>query len=96
MIDNPPRILPAGCSIQLRRNWEVPQVFSWLQSVGKIPDAEMFRVFNMGIGLTLIVAEYYAEAITRYLKTECDQPAWVIGEVVEGNQTVEWETPLGG
>jgi phosphoribosylformylglycinamidine cyclo-ligase len=95
LIDNPPRILPEGCAIQLKRNWEVPKVFTWLQSVGKIPDAEMFRVFNMGIGLTLIVAEYYAESITRYLRTECNLPAWVIGEVVEGNQTVEWAEPLG-
>ncbi len=54
----------------------------------------MFRVFNMGIGLVLIVAEYHAEAITRYLRAEADVPAWVIGEVVDGNQTVEWETPL--
>jgi phosphoribosylformylglycinamidine cyclo-ligase len=95
LIDNPPRILPEGCAIKLRRNWDVPKVFPWLQSVGKVPDAEMFRVFNMGIGLTLIVAEYYADAITRYLKTECDLPAWVIGEVVEGDRTVEWEQPLG-
>ena len=55
----------------------------------------MFRVFNMGIGLVLIVAEYYAEAITRYLRTEVDLPAWVIGEVVDGGQTVDWEEPLG-
>jgi phosphoribosylformylglycinamidine cyclo-ligase len=61
LIDNPPRILPEGCSLKIERNWEIPPVFSWLQSVGKIPDAEMFRVFNMGIGLVLIVAEYYAE-----------------------------------
>ena len=47
-------------------------------------DAEMFRVFNMGIGLVLIVAEYYAEAIARYLRTEVELPAWVIGEVVPG------------
>ncbi len=51
----------------------------------------MFRVFNMGIGMTLIVAEYYAEAITRYLRQEVDLPAWVIGEVVEGDRAVTWE-----
>jgi len=48
----------------------------------------MFRVFNMGIGMTLIVADYYAEAIVRYLRAEVDLPAWIIGEVVEGDRTV--------
>src|SRR4051812_43953610 len=91
LIDNPPRILPNGCAIRLRRgSWEVPPVFPWLQGLGHVPDAEMFRVFNMGIGLVLVVAEYYAEAIARYLATEAGIPAWVIGDVVEGDRTVEW------
>ena len=50
----------------------------------------MFRVFNMGIGLVLIVADYYAEAIARYLRTEVKVPAWVIGEVVAGDREVVW------
>ena len=75
LIDNPPRILPEGCAIRLRRgSWEVPPVFPWLQALGDVPDAEMFRVFNMGIGLVLIVADYYAEAIARYIRTEVDDP----------------------
>jgi phosphoribosylformylglycinamidine cyclo-ligase len=92
LIENPPRILPEGCSIRLHRgSWDVPRVFPWLQQLGNVPDAEMFRVFNMGIGLVLIVADYYAEAIARYLATEARVPAWVIGEVVEGDRTVVWE-----
>jgi phosphoribosylaminoimidazole (AIR) synthetase len=91
LIDNPPRILPEGLAIRLRRgSWEVPKVFPWLQTLGSVPDAEMFRVFNMGIGLTLIVADYYAEAIARYLREEIQLPAWVIGEVVSGNRDVTW------
>jgi phosphoribosylformylglycinamidine cyclo-ligase len=50
----------------------------------------MDRVFNMGIGLILVVAEYYAEAIARYLRTEVHVPAWVIGEVIQGNREVVW------
>ena len=85
-----------GCAIALKRgSWDVPAVFPLLQKLGGIPDAEMFRVFNMGIGLVMVVAEWNAEAITRYLRTEADVPAWVIGEVVEGNQAVEWESPPG-
>jgi phosphoribosylformylglycinamidine cyclo-ligase len=91
LINNPPRIVPEGLGIRLEKTWEIPKVFSWLQNTGGIPDDEMFRVFNMGIGMVLIVAEYYAEAITRYLRTEVDLPAWVIGEVVDGDRTVEWE-----
>ena len=91
LIENPPRILPEGCAIVLKRgSWDVPAVFPWLQKLGEIPDAEMFRVFNMGIGLVLVVAEYNADAITRYLYREVKLPAWVIGEVVEGNRTVQW------
>ena len=93
LIDNPPRILPDGCAITLAKSWDIPPVFPWLQGIGQVPDAEMYRVFNMGIGMVLVVAEYYAEAITRYLRTEVDIPAWVIGEVVEGDKTVTWAGP---
>jgi phosphoribosylformylglycinamidine cyclo-ligase len=92
LIENPPRILPEGCALALRRgSWEVPAVFRWLQQAGGVPDAEMYRVFNMGIGLVLVVAEYYAEAITRYLTTEVKVPAWILGEVVEGDRNVTWD-----
>jgi phosphoribosylformylglycinamidine cyclo-ligase len=91
LIENPPRVLPEGLAIRLERNsWKVPPVFHWLQRLGAVDDAEMHRVFNMGVGLVLIVAEYYAEAIARYLRTEVDVPAWVIGEVVPGDREVLW------
>ena len=91
LIDNPPRILPEGCAIEMRKNsWEVPKVFPWLQSLGNVPDEEMFRVFNMGIGLVLIVADYFADAVAHYLRREAKLPAWVIGEVVAGDRTVLW------
>jgi phosphoribosylformylglycinamidine cyclo-ligase len=91
LIDNPPRILPEGLAIRLRRgSWEVPKVFPWLQSLGGVPDDEMDRVFNMGIGLVLIVADYHAEAIARYVSSEVSIPSWVIGEVVAGDRTVSW------
>ncbi len=48
----------------------------------------MDRVFNMGIGLILIVAEFHAEAIVRYLNLQAKTPAWIIGEVVPGDRTV--------
>jgi phosphoribosylformylglycinamidine cyclo-ligase len=92
LIDNPPRILPDGSALRLRRgSWPVPPVFPWLQALGSVPEGEMYRVFNMGIGLILVVAEYHAEAITRYLEKEAKAPAWVIGEVVPGRREVIWD-----
>src|SRR5262245_5115997 len=68
LVDNPPRILPEGCGIRLKRgSWTLPKVFPWLRRLGDIEDGEMDRVFNMGIGMILVVAEYHAEAIVRYL-----------------------------
>jgi phosphoribosylformylglycinamidine cyclo-ligase len=91
LIDNPPRVLPEGTAIRITRgSWTVPHVFSWLQSIGSIPDDEMHRVFNMGIGLVMIVAEYFADSITRHLSQKAKVPAWIIGEVVAGNQEVLW------
>jgi phosphoribosylformylglycinamidine cyclo-ligase len=91
LIDNPPRVLPAGCAIRLARgSWTVPPVFPWLQTLGSVSDTEMFRVFNMGIGLVMIVAEYYAESIVRHIKHKAKVLAWIIGEVIDGNQDVVW------
>jgi phosphoribosylformylglycinamidine cyclo-ligase len=91
LIENPPRILPEGLAISIRRgSWEIPKVFPWLQSVGQIADEEMFRVFNMGVGLILIVADYYADAIVRNLRNEAGVPSWIIGEVVPGDRNVVW------
>lgn len=92
LIDNPPRILPDGCSIRLNRgSWPIPPVFPWLQQLGSVEQAEMDRVFNMGIGLVVIVAEHFADAIVRRLTSRrVNIPAWVIGEVVTGDKAVVW------
>jgi phosphoribosylformylglycinamidine cyclo-ligase len=88
LIDNPPRVLPEGLGLRLRRVWDVPPVFEWLRRVGDLPDVELYRVFNMGIGLILIVGEYYANSIVRTLREEAGVPAWVIGDVAEGAREV--------
>ncbi|WP_165230486.1 phosphoribosylformylglycinamidine cyclo-ligase [Aquisphaera insulae] len=91
LIDNPPRVLPEGLAIRLERgSWQIPPVFRWLQGLGGIPDPEMFRVFNMGIGLVLIVAEYYADSIVRHLNQKAAVPSWIIGEVIAGDRDVLW------
>jgi phosphoribosylformylglycinamidine cyclo-ligase len=86
---NLPRILPPGRRIVLRRSWEVPPVFSWLQRLGNIEQAEMERVFNMGIGFAMVVSPYFAESIQRQLEEDRVR-TFVIGEVREGEPGVEF------
>lgn len=86
---NLPRVLPPHRRIFLRRGWPMPPVFGWLQRLGNIELAEMERVFNMGIGFVMIVSPYFAESIQRQL-AEDRVPAYVIGEVREGEPGVEW------
>jgi phosphoribosylformylglycinamidine cyclo-ligase len=94
LLDNPPRILPPGSALRLRRgSWPIPRVFPWLQRLGAVDPAEMHRVFNMGIGLILVVAEYYADAIVRHLNHAAQTPAWIIGEVIPGDRSVIFEEP---
>src|SRR5262249_12335287 len=89
LLDNVPRVLPPGRRVFLRRgSWPVPPVFGWLQRLGNIDEAEMYRVFNMGIGFVVIVSPYFAESIQRQL-AEDRVPAYVIGEVRQGEPGVE-------
>ncbi|HEV2471728.1 MAG TPA: phosphoribosylformylglycinamidine cyclo-ligase, partial [Chthonomonadales bacterium] len=54
--DNIPRVLPSDCSVTLeRRTWPIPPIFSLIQEKGNVPEPEMYRTFNMGIGLVVIV-----------------------------------------
>jgi phosphoribosylformylglycinamidine cyclo-ligase len=86
---NIPRVLPPGRRVFLHKDWPIPPVFGWLQQLGAVEEAEMYRVFNMGIGFVLIVSPYYAESIQRQL-AEDRAPTFVIGEVREGDPGVEF------
>src|SRR6516162_4104774 len=69
LVDNIPRILPAGRRVFLRReSWNVPPVFRWIQQLGNIDQSEMDRVFNQGIGFVMIVSRFFAESIQRQLE----------------------------
>ncbi len=87
---NVPRVLPPGKRVFLKRgSWLVPPVFLWLQKLGDIDQAEMEKVFNMGIGFVMIVSHYYAESIQRRLEAERIK-TYLIGEVRDGLPDVEW------
>jgi len=80
--ENLPRTLPEGRAFSLDRgSWTVPPVFSWLQEAGGLEDPEMLRVFNMGVGLILVVSPAHADAVLSSLHA-ASEPAWRLGVVV--------------
>jgi phosphoribosylformylglycinamidine cyclo-ligase len=86
--DNIPRVLPDGISTQIARgSWPVPPIFKKIQRRGNIEEPEMYRTFNMGIGMVLVLSpRSTSHALT--VLTELGQKAWVIGELVVGDKTV--------
>lgn len=91
LLENTERILPPHVDLVFRQAWEIPAVFQWMQRLGEVPQDEMFRVFNMGVGLTFIVSPYYAQAIMDMAK-EAGNESWIIGEAVEGSGKSRWAT----
>jgi phosphoribosylformylglycinamidine cyclo-ligase len=87
--ENLPRVLPEGCSAEIDlRAWSVPALFQLLQERGQIPRDEMFRAFNMGIGLVLVCAPGEAERIINTLARNGEPHAVRIGFVVSGSRDV--------
>jgi phosphoribosylformylglycinamidine cyclo-ligase len=86
---NVPRVLPPGRRAVLKKgSWPIPPVFTWLQQLGPVEEAEMYRVFNMGIGFVMIVSRFFAESIQRQL-LDARVPTYVIGEIREGDTGVD-------
>ena len=82
IVENVPRVLPAGFAARIERNaWPMPPLFRWLQGRGNIADAEFYRVFNCGIGMAVVVAASDAARATRILKAS-GETAWRIGRIV--------------
>jgi len=82
------RILPPGSSARIDAGtWSVPPIFTFLQSGGQVPREEMFRAFNMGIGLILACARDDAAVVTRMLIDGGESPR-LIGEIIAGDQQV--------
>jgi phosphoribosylformylglycinamidine cyclo-ligase len=85
---NLPRVLPRGCRAVLRRGaWPIAPIFDFLQRGGRIDEAEMFRVFNMGIGFVLILPPSAVARARKALRAR-RIPSWEIGEVARGSRGV--------
>ena len=81
--ENLPRVLPAGLGVEIdRASWDVPHIFNFLQKTGKVTDRDMFGVFNMGIGLALVVAPEDQDKVL-YALGQAGEDASVIGKVTE-------------
>ncbi|MCI5192610.1 MAG: phosphoribosylformylglycinamidine cyclo-ligase [Candidatus Electrothrix sp. AW5] len=85
-IDNIPRMLPKGCrAVVDKDSWEKPPIFSFLQEKGQIPEAEMYRTFNMGIGMMAVVNEDDVEAIMQHFRAMGEEP-FMIGEILAAQE----------
>jgi phosphoribosylformylglycinamidine cyclo-ligase len=81
LVENIPRALPEGVAAVLQKSaWPMPPLFSWLQQQGGVAESEMHRVFNCGIGMTLIVGEADAATAMRML-TEAGERVYRIGRI---------------
>jgi phosphoribosylformylglycinamidine cyclo-ligase len=88
---NIPRVLPPGRRVRLnRKRWTAPPIFTWLQRLGGVEQEEMDRVFNLGIGFVMIVSPEAAEPIRQRLAEVSKVPVSIIGDVIEGEPSVEW------
>jgi len=81
LVENVPRVLPARLAARIERAaWKLPPLFSWLQREGRIADAELYRVFNCGIGMVAVVAPADAARAVKILAA-AGETAWRIGRV---------------
>lgn len=88
MVDNLRRTLPQGCRAVIQRGtWETPKIFQIIQDMGKVPESDMFRTFNLGVGFILVVPSEQSEGITSRL-SETGETVYQIGEIESGQREV--------
>lgn len=88
--DNTPRILPPGCAAEIRLgSWPVLPVFELIGRLGRVPEEDMLRTFNMGLGLLLVVAERDLARVTAALDKQREK-SWIVGRIVRGQPRVKY------
>jgi phosphoribosylformylglycinamidine cyclo-ligase len=89
--ENTPRMLPKGTSALIRKGtWEVHPIFELIRKKAGVDDGEMYRDFNMGLGMILAVPARQAEAVLKKAK-KLGEKAYLIGEIVKGKQVVKYQ-----
>ena len=90
LLENIPRILPPTCSVEILKNsWPQQAIFSLLRELGQLNETEMYRTFNMGVGLILIVDPSEAEKMPAALQDFPEFKLYEIGQVVKGERKVK-------
>lgn len=93
LTENVPRILPASCDAVVSLGaWTVPPIFSLLQRLGETDESEMFRAFNMGIGMVVICGSADADRALGLLKAAAEAGAVVIGAIEAGSGVVRYRS----
>lgn len=88
LTDNIPRILPEGTAVEIdKSSWPVLPVFTLMQRIGNVSEAEMYRTFNMGIGMVIVCAPQDAATVKSNLEQRGDS-VYQIGRVTRGNREV--------
>jgi len=88
LVGNIPRVLPKDCNAAIKKtSWPKHKIFAFLQNAGPVEESEMYRVFNMGIGFVLIVAEDFANSIAKKLRRFGEQ-VYHIGRITTGTGKV--------
>jgi phosphoribosylformylglycinamidine cyclo-ligase len=88
--DNTPRILPRGCEAEITvGSWPVLPVFNLIASLGKVPQREMYRTFNMGLGMLLVVSAQHLESVRKSLRNQ-GEAFWTVGRILRGNRRVRY------
>jgi phosphoribosylformylglycinamidine cyclo-ligase len=89
--ENTPRMLPKGAQALIKKgSWDVLPVFKLIQKKAQVDDNEMYRDFNMGLGMILAVPKKQAEAVMKKA-TKLGEKAYLIGEIVKGKQAAKYE-----
>lgn len=96
LTDNVPRVLPESLNARIKLgSWPVLPVFSYIYEKGGVDPAEMLRVFNMGIGMVMIVAKDQVDGVAKHF-AQIDQKFYFIGNVVKGSGVVQYDAPPSG
>ena len=89
LTDNIPRILPEGTAVKIRKDsWRKPPLFELMRRLGNVSEPEMYRTFNVGVGMVIVCSASDAEAIASHLENE-GETVYEIGNVVTGNREVQ-------
>ncbi|PKL03459.1 MAG: phosphoribosylformylglycinamidine cyclo-ligase, partial [Spirochaetae bacterium HGW-Spirochaetae-9] len=85
LIENVPRVIPKGLRPRFHpQAWTRMPIFEAIQRLGNVSDHEMYRTFNMGIGLTVVVPASEAQTVLAQMRQIFSQPVWEVGSIGRG------------